>query len=426
MSVLDKIANVWRLKDLRRKILFVFAMLVIIRFAAHIPIPGVDIVNLKNLFNSSQFLGLLNVFSGGALSNFSIVMLGVAPYITASIILQLLTMIVPKLQEITKEGEAGQRKINQWTRILAVPLAVVQSYSTIMLLQKSGQGVIGNLGLVQMVCAVFTITAGCMILMWLGELISEKKIGNGVSLIIFAGIISGIPTSLQKTIATLDASKIIELGVFLAVTLVTIVGVVIINEAKRNIPVNYARQIRGNRMYGGVSSYLPLRVNQAGVIPIIFAISFVLFPPLIAQLLSSSSVKWLATAAVWVNNLFNNSFFYASIYFVLVVAFTYFYTAVIFHPDEVSENLQKQGAFIPGIRPGKNTAEYLHAVSQRILLAGALFLGIIAILPYALKSFGSLQTMVVGGTSILIVVSVVIETVRQIESQLIMRDYEGF
>lgn len=426
MAVLEKIASIWKLKDLRKKILFVFVMLVIFRFAAHIPIPGVNIENLRNLFSQNQFLGLLNIFSGGALSNFSIVMLGVAPYITASIILQLLTMIVPRLQEISKDGEAGHRKINKWTRWLTVPLAIVQSYSTIILLQKSGQGIIGSLSLMQISAAVLSITGGCMFLMWIGELISEKKIGNGVSLIIFAGIIAGIPSALQQTAATFETSKLPELLVFLAVALVTIIGVVIISEATRNIPVNYARQIRGNRVYGGTSTHLPMKINQAGVIPIIFAISFVLVPPLLAQIFVGSSIGWLSGVANWVVNLFNNTWVHASIYFVLVVAFTYFYTAVIFHPDEISENLQKQGAFVPGIRPGKPTAEYLHGVSNRILLAGSLFLGIIAVLPYAMKAFGSVQTMVIGGTSLLIVVSVVIETVKQIESQLIMRDYEGF
>jgi len=426
MAVIDKIARIWKIKDLRNKILFVFVMLVIFRFAAHIPIPGVNIENLKNLFSQSQFLGLLNVFSGGALSNFSVVMLGVAPYITSSIIFQLLTMIVPRLQEIQKDGEAGQRKINKWQRWLTVPLAIAQSYATITLLQQAGQGIIGQLTAMQYASAIITITAGCVFLMWIGELITEKNIGNGISLLIFAGIIAGIPTALQQTALTFDSSKLPEIIVFLAVALVTVVGVVVINEARRNIPVNYARQIRGNKMYGGTSTHLPLKVNQAGVIPIIFAISFVLFPPLVAQFFSSSSVTWLATFATWLGNLFNNPWFYASFYFILVVAFTYFYTAVIFKPDEIAENLQKQGAFVPGIRPGEPTADYLQKTSSRILLTGALFLGIIAVLPYALQSVGTVQTMVVGGTSLLIVVSVVIETVKQIESQLVMRDYEGF
>ena len=426
MAIIEKITRIWKLKDLRKKILFVFALLVIFRFAAHIPIPGVNIENLKNFFSQSQFLGLLNVFSGGALSNFSVVMLGVAPYITASIIFQLLTMIIPRLQEIQREGEAGQKKINQWTRMLMVPLALVQSFSTIKLLQNTGQGIIGDMSLLQYASAVITISAGCAFMMWLGELISEKKIGNGISLIIFAGIISGIPTVIQQTVATFDVSKLPEILIFLAIAIVTIVGVVIITEATRNIPVNYARQIRGNRMYGGTSTHLPLKVNQAGVIPIIFAISLVLVPPLVAQVFMDSSVIWLATLATWVNDLFSNTFFYASFYFILVVAFTYFYTSVIFKPDEIAENLQKQGAFVPGIRPGAPTADYLHNTSQRILLTGALFLGLIAVMPYTLQSFGSMQTMVIGGTSLLIVVSVVIETVKQIESQLVMRDYEGF
>lgn len=426
MSIVEKISSIWKLKDLRNKILFVFVMLVIFRFAAHIPIPGVDVENLKNFFSQSQFLGLLNVFSGGALSNFSVVLLGVAPYITASIIFQLLTMIVPRLQEISKDGEAGQKKITQWTRYLTIPLAIMQSYATITLLQKTGQGIIGDLPFIDLLTAVITITGGCVFLMWIGEVISEKKIGNGISLIIFAGIIAGIPTIIQQSAATFDPSKIPGMAVFLAIGLITVVGVVIISEARRNIPVNYARQIRGNRMYGGTSTHLPLKVNQAGVIPIIFAISLVLMPPLVAQYFAGSGVVWIASLANFVNDLFSNPYFYSAFYFILVVAFTYFYTAVIFKPDEIAENLQKQGGFIPGIRPGQPTAQYLQNTSQRILLTGALFLGIIAVMPYALQSVGSMQTMVIGGTSLLIVVSVVIETVKQVETQLIMRDYEGF
>ncbi|MFA6028146.1 MAG: preprotein translocase subunit SecY [Patescibacteria group bacterium] len=423
----DKVTRIWKLRDLRNKILFVLALLIVFRFAAHIPIPGVDVGNLRNLFESNQFLGMLNLFTGGAMENFSIVMLGVGPYITASIIMQLLTSIVPKLEEMYKEPD-GQKKINQWMRMLTVPLAAAQAYSTITLLQKSGQGVVGNMSIMQLVTAVVLITGGSMFLMWLGELITEKKVGNGVSLMIFAGIVARVPTSIQQTVATFDPSHLPLLIVFLAVAIITIVGIVFITEAQRNIPVSYARQIRGNRVYGGMTTHLPLRVNQAGVIPIIFAVSLVLLPSIAAQFVAASASGVVKDIAQQVVNLFNNQLFYGVTYFLLVFIFTYFYTAVIFHPDQIAENLQKQGGFIPGIRPGKTTAFYLKGVSNRILLAGALFLGSIAVLPLVLRGIGgnSFAAMAVGGTSLLIVVSVAIETVKQVEAQLTVRDYDNF
>ncbi|MBI5404921.1 MAG: preprotein translocase subunit SecY [Candidatus Kerfeldbacteria bacterium] len=424
--MLEKLGQIWRVRDLRKKVLFVFAMLVVFRVVAHIPVPGVDPDALKNFFGSNQLLGLLNVFSGGGLENFSVVMLGVGPYITASIIFQLLTMIIPALERLQKEGEQGYQKINQWTRLLAVPLAVLQAFSTITLLRQQGQGIIPSMSTFEFVTAVVVITGGTMFLMWIGELITEQKIGNGISLLIFAGIVASIPTSLQQTIAVFDSTKIFTYALIGVVGLITIAAIVFITEAQRNIPVSYARRIRGNQAFGGVDTHLPLRVNQAGVIPIIFAVSLVVFPPLVAQFFSNSAIGWLATAARQTIVLFQNQIFYAAIYFFLVVAFTYFYTTVVFHPQQIAENLQKQGGFIPGIRPGQNTAEYLRYVSNRIMLAGALFLGAVAVLPNILQSATNLSTLVVGGTSLLIVVAVVIETVKQIDAQLVMRDYEGF
>ena len=423
----EKISRIWKLTDLRNKILFVLGLLIVFRFAAHIPIPGVDVANLRNFFESNQILGMLNVFTGGAMENFSIVMLGVGPYITASIIFQLLTSIVPKLEEMNKEPE-GQKKISQYTRLLTLPLAITQSFATISLLQKTGQGIVGELSIVQWATAITLITGGSMFLMWLGELITEKKVGNGISLLIFAGIVARVPTSIQQIFATFDPSKLPMLNTFLVIAIITIVGIVYITEAQRNIPVSYARQIRGNRVYGGMTSHLPLRVNQAGVIPIIFAISLVLIPPLAAQFLAASTSGSISSVFQFITDLFNNQIFYAALYFTLVFVFTYFYTAVIFHPDQIAENLQKQGGFIPGIRPGKLTAEYLHKVSNRILLTGAVFLGTIAILPLVLKGIGgnSFAALAVGGTSLLIVVSVAIETVKQIDAQLSVRDYDNF
>jgi len=422
----EKLSQIWRIREVRNKILIVLGLLVVFRIAAHIPIPGVDVSQLKEFFGSNQLLGLLNVFSGGALENFSIVMLGVGPYITASIIFQLLGMIIPKIEEIQKEGERGQQRINQWTRLLAVPLAALQGYATITLLRQQGRGLIGTMGTFDLVTALITITAGTMFLMWIGELISEQKVGNGISLIIFAGIVAQVPLTVQQLIATFDPSQIFTVGLFLAIGLITIAGVVFVTEAQRNIPVSYARRVRGTRVYGGVNTHLPLRVNQAGVIPIIFAVSLVLFPSLIAQFFVNSPAPIVANIAQWVMTNMQSGPIYASLYFLLVFAFTYFYTSVIFHPHQIAENLQKQGGFIPGIRPGSHTAGYLGYVSNRIILAGALFLGIIAVLPSIMQSATSSQTLVVGGTSLLIVVSVVIETVKQIESQLLVRDYEGF
>jgi preprotein translocase subunit SecY len=401
-------------------------MLFICRIIVHVPIPGVNVYGLKSYFQSNQLLGLLNMFSGGGLKNFSIGMLGVGPYITASIIIQLLAMIIPSLEAIMKEGESGQQKMNQYTKYLTIPLTIIQAYSFITLLQKqSNYTIIGRLSIMQYISAMVTITAGTMLLVWIGDLITEKKIGNGISLLIFAGIVSGWLGSVQNLVVTYDPSKIFGIILFLAISLLTIVVVVVINEAQRNVPVSYARRVRGNKMYGGVNTHLPLKVNQAGVIPIIFAVSIVIFPPMIAKFFVASGNRVVVSIANFIINLFQNQVFYGISYFVLVVAFTYFYTAIIFHPDQIADNLQKNGGFIPGIRPGKTTAEYLQKIVVRINFAGALFLGIIAVLPVIMQKLTSgIGSMVVGGTSILIVVSVVIETVKAINSQLTMRNYE--
>ena len=420
----DKLDQIWKAKDLRNNILFVLAMLVIFRLAAHIPVPGVNAIALKNLFASNQVLGMLNLFSGGGMENFSIVMMGVGPYITSSIIFQLLGMIIPSIEEMQKE-EAGRQKINMWTRWATVPLAVLQSYGMITLLRRGSAGILGDIDPFNFGVMIVTITAGSIFLMWLGELITEKKVGNGISLLIFAGIVAGLLTKVQQIAVTFDSTQLFMLIGFVVIALITIVGVVIINEGQRNIPVQYARQVRGNRSFGGTSSHLPLRVNMAGVIPIIFAVSVVLFPSMIAQFLIHAKTAWIANAASTTISLFNNQLFYGVSYFILVFAFTYFYTEVIFHPTQIAENLQKQGGFIPGIRPGKNTSDYLAHTTHKIILVGALFLGIIAILPLIMRYFTGIQALSVGGTSLLIVVSVVIETVKQIESQLTMREYDG-
>ena len=420
----EKIEQVWKIKDIRNNILFVVAMLVVFRLASHVPVPGVNVANLKNYLAGNQILGLLNIFSGGTMSNFSVIMLGVAPYITASIIFQLLAMIVPALEEITKEGESGQQRINMYTRYLTVPLAFLQSFGMIRLLQNSSRPILSDLTTFRMITIMATITAGTMFLVWLGELISEKKVGNGMSLLIFAGIVSSLPTILRNAFVNYTSADLYTFVMMAGVAVLTVVGVVFINEGQRNIPVNYAKQMRGNHVYGGSSSHLPIRVNMSGVIPIIFAISLVLFPPMVAQFFVHARSAWLSTMAVKTIALFQNQLFYGFSYFFLVFFFTYFYTAVIFHPQKIAENLQRQGGFIPGIRPGKETEKYLGMTVNRINLIGATFLGLIAILPLLVQGASGSASFKIGGTSLLIVVAVAIEAAKQIESQVTMHEYD--
>ena len=421
----DKIIQIFKIKELRNKIFFILTLLVIFRLAANIPIPGIDQERLKMFFADNQFFGLLNLFSGGGLSSISIVMLGVGPYITSSIIMQLMTMISPRLEQIYKEeGEAGREKFNKWTRWLTVPLAALQTIGMISLFKS--QQIMAPEGAYGLFSIVIVATAGTIFLTWLGELITEKKIGNGVSLIIFAGIVSGLPSVVSRLMSTWDSSQLFTYILLLAVAVGSVSAVVFMTEGQRNIPIAYAKRIRGNKMYGGTSTHLPLRINQAGVIPIIFAMSIMLFPGMIANFLASSGNGMVAGVARAVGNFFQNQFFYGTIYFILVVAFTYFYTAVVFDPNKIAENLQKQGGYVPGIRPGKNTSEYLFKIMNRVTLTGASFLGFIAILPFIIQGFTNIGSISIGGTGLLIVVSVVIELIQQIEGQLVMRDYEGF
>ncbi len=424
--MLAKLKQLLKAKDVRNSILFVLGLLVIYRIAAHVPIPGIDVTALKDYLQNNQLLGLLSVFSGGSLQNFSVIMLGVGPYITASIILQLMVMIVPKLEALSKEGEYGQQKISQYTRILTVPLSFIQAYSYIKLLSnQSGGQLLADMTIYQLLTTIIIITAGTMFLVWLGELITEKHVGNGVSLIIFAGIVAGVPASIRNTFVSFDNTMVLNLLIFIAIGLITIAAVVLMTEGQRNIPVSYARHMAGTRSVGGVNTHLPLRVNQAGVIPIIFAVSVILFPSMVAQFFVNSQVASLANFSQWILDIFKNQTIYAIIYFILVFLFTYFYTSVIFKPVQIAENLQKQGGFIPGIRPGRPTSDYLNSVMNRVILAGAIFLGLIAILPIVVSPLTGITTFALGGTSLLIVVSVVIETLKQIDAQLVMRDYEG-
>lgn len=407
---------------LRRKILWMAGFLVLFRILAAIPIPGIDAARLDALLAGNQFFGLLDIFSGGGLGNLSIVMLGVGPYITSSIIMQLATMMFPKLKALYhEEGEAGRLRFAQYSRLLTVPLALLQAFGFLILLER--QGVLTDLTLFTRVVNIMVITGGSLLLMWLGELMTEFGVGNGVSMIIFAGIVAQIPTVLSQLAITFDVSQIpMYLGFVVAAAAVTL-GVVIVTEAERPIPITYAKRVRGNKVYGGISTYLPLRVNQAGVIPIIFALSLLLFPQLILNFIGSIDNAFIHQVSSFLLALLSNTWLYASAYFVLVFLFTYFYTAVTFDPDSIATNLQKSGAFIPGVRPGTTTAEYISRVLTRITLVGALFLGAIAVLPIAMQGITGFSSLAIGGTALLIVVSVVLDLVKKVDAQLSMREY---
>lgn len=407
---------------LRTRVLFVLAALVVFRFLATIPIPGIDVAQLEAFLSNNQFLGLLNIFSGGGFSNLSIMMIGVSPYITASIVMQLMTILIPKLKEMyQEEGDAGRMRFMQYSRYLSVPLAFIQAFGFLLLLQQNG--IVSHLTLLGFVTNVIVIAAGAILLMWIGELITEYGVGNGVSLIIFAGIVAGLPAAMSQLVFSFEVSQIPVYAGFAAAAALIIAGVVFITEAERPIPVTYARRVRGSKVLGGVSTYLPLRVNQAGVIPIIFALSILLFPQMIATFLSKSSIALVASAGNAVAGALANNWVYGGLYFLLVFAFTYFYTAITFEPNQIAKNLQKNGAFIPGVRPGNTTAEYLGNIITRITLVGALFLGVLAVLPIILQGITGITAVTIGGTALLIVVSVVLDVVKKVDAQTSIREY---
>ena len=421
---LQPLTNALKIKDLRQKLLITLAIFTIFRFIAHIPVPGVDLNALKQLFGSNQLLGLLDIFSGGTLANFSVMALGLGPYINASIVFQLLTIIFPKLEEMQKEGQIGREKLNQWTRMLAIPLAAVQSIGMVALLR--GQQIISIANPFHAFNIVLTMVAGTILLMWLGELLTEYGLGNGISLLIFAGIVGRLPISLLQTGSISQTLNLTSMITFSILSLVVIAGIVYVNEATRQITVRYARRSRGQTA-SGQSTHLPLRVNQAGVIPIIFAVSLVVMPSVVGRwLLQMTNPAVVSFAGNLVNIFDPNRPPYHFIYFFLVLGFTYFYTAVTFNPDKISQDIKKYGGFIPGIRPGKPTADHLSYVLNRITLAGALFLGLIAILPSLARLATGITTLTIGGTGILIVVSVILEVSKSLEAQLIMRNYDGF
>ncbi len=424
-TLLAPLISSWKTPALRRKILLTAGLFIIFRMFAHIPIPGVDTTKLAVLFSQNQFLALLDVFSGGTLVNFSILALGINPYINASIILQLLQIVFPKLEELAKEGESGREQINQYTRFLTVPLATIQAIGMVALLRN--QQMILTVDPLTFITIILTMTAGTMFVMWIGELITEYGIGNGISLLIFAGIVGRMPVTFGQAFTAATSESVMNMIFVLALGFVVIAATVIVNEAVRKVTVQYARRVRGNKIYGGGASFLPLRVNQAGVIPIIFAVSMVLLPSLIGGFLKQLPNPAFASLGNGLTYLFNpNGAFYNIFYFVLVIGFTYFYTAITFNPKKISEEIQKYGGFIPGIRPGSPTAAYLNYILTRITLAGAVFLGMIAILPSLARGLTGMTTLLIGGTSVLIVVSVVLETVKTLEAQLVMRNYDGY
>ncbi len=420
--MLDKFLKLFKIPDLRKKVLFILGILVVFRVVAAIPVPGIDILRLKEFFDQNQLFGFISAFTGGALDNMSIGMLGLGPYITASIIMQLLTMIFPQLEQMYKyEGDAGRQKFNQYSRLLTVPLAILQGYAFLSLLIR--QGAIGQFGPIGWLTALTSVVAGALFLMWLGELITEKNMGNGVSLLILAGIVSGAPVAIRNAVITYEPSQLFTYAAFVVIAIIVIAGVVYINEAQRNIPVNYARRVRGFKQYGGVSTYLPMRVNNAGVIPIIFALSLLLFPTMIANFFQGTNIPVISATLNMVTQLAANPWLYGLAYFALVVLFTYFYTAVTFDPKSIAENVQKQGGYIPGIRPGPPTVSFLNHLLSRVTLVGAVFLGLIAVLPSIVQGATGVTLFTVGGTSILIVVAVALEMMKQIDAQLAMYEY---
>ncbi|HJZ05275.1 preprotein translocase subunit SecY [Candidatus Amesbacteria bacterium RIFCSPHIGHO2_01_FULL_48_32] len=416
--------QVWSSPDLRKKILFTGGILLVYRLLAHIPVSGIDRTALRQLFSGNQLLGLLDIFSGGTLANFSVAALGLGPYINASIIIQLLSVVYPKLEELQKEGEYGRELVNQYTRLLTVPIAILQGVGMFFLLRN--QKVIGSVSPLEMVGLLITIAAGTMLTVWLGELITEYGVGNGISLLIFAGIAGRLPVILTQTAVTLETINVANLLVFGALSLAVVAAVVFMNEASRNVTVQYAKRIRSGKEYGGQTTHLPLRVNQAGVIPIIFAVSLVLLPSMVGGFLEQVPNPAISGAARSVVQIMNPAgWAYSIVYFALVIGFTYFYTAVVFNPEKISEDLKKYGGFVPGIRPGVATTAYLNGILNRITLAGAVFLGLIAVLPNIMQAIFKIPTLSIGGTGILIVVSVVLETTKSLQSQLLVRSYDS-
>src|SRR3989338_3458399 len=419
-----------RIPDLRKKLIFTLVILALYRFLAHIPVPGVDTNALKSFFDSSSLLSFLNIFSGGGLRNLSIVAMGVGPYISASIVLQLLTMVVPQLEELSKEGNFGRQRINQYTQALTLPFAIIQAYGLYFTLNKqtlAGVSILPTLSPDKLLAVIIIMTAGTFLLMWIGELITEYGVGQGMSVLIFAGIVAGIPGAVGTSLSIAEAGSIFNIILFLLISFIVIASVVFINEAFRKVEIQYSNKIRGGKTVSGGSSFIPVKINQAGVIPIIFAVSLVLIPSAVAGYLQRALNPVISSIGLWLSvNFQTSSVFYNLFYFSLVFVFTYFYTSVTFNPQKISDEIRQGGGFIPCVRPGRSTIEYLKYIIKRQTFAGGVFLGLIAILPSTVQSFTGLNSLAIGGTGLLIVVSVILETVKQVESQVISREYETF
>ncbi|MBI3941393.1 MAG: preprotein translocase subunit SecY [Chloroflexi bacterium] len=425
--MLEALRNAMRLPDLRNRILYTIGILVVFRLAAHVPVPGVNFQALRQFFDSNTLGGFLNLLSGGALANFSVVSLGVYPYITAQIIMQVITPIFPQLRELQKEGETGRKTLERYALYMTVPITILEGFGQASVLARAGA--LNNFGLssdvlLPTITTIVTITAGTMFAMWLGELITEQGIGNGISIIIFGGIVAAYPQNVGNLLLAGNVGGLFFLA---ALMVLTVAAIVYIQEAYRRVPVQYGKRVRGTRVYGGQSTHIPLRVNSAGMIPLIFASSFLIFPGVIASYFVASANPAISGVASAVESAFSTTgVLYWVLYFILVVLFTYFYTDVVFKQQNLPETLQKQGGFIPGIRPGKPTEQYLNSIVQRITLVGAIFLGIIAVLPFFSSSSTTSNTLLFTSTGILIVVGVVLDTMKQLEAQLLMRRYEGF
>lgn len=420
MGIISTLRRAWKIPDLRKRILFTLYMLLVFRLGTHVPVPGIEPAVLDELFGRGTLFGLLDMFAGGALSSFSIFAMSITPYINASIIMNLLTVVIPTLEQWSKEGEEGRRKMTQWTRYLTLVLALVQA--TGMSFYMRSQGALARPDAFGLLSVVVSITAGTVFLMWLGEQITESGIGNGISILIFSGIVSRVPSGAMSLAAYISEGtvSIINVLILIVIGLAVIAAVVFVQEGRRRIPVQYSKRVVGRRMYGGQTTHIPLQLNQAGVIPVIFASSVLAFPPTIAQFINH---PWAVALSQWLDY---GTALHTTLYFLMIVFFTYFYTAVTFNPHDVANNIRKYGGFIPGRRPGRATAEYLDRVLVRITLPGAIFLGTVAVFPNFFQGITGVPGIYFGGTALLIVVGVALETMKQIEAQLMMRQYEGF
>jgi len=425
---LRPIQRFFSIPDLRRRFFIVVSLVTAARLIASIPIPGADAANIRSFLDTNSAFSLLNVFTGGGLINFSIALMGVGPYITSSIIFQLLTLVIPSLESLSKEGEFGRKKINQYTRMATVPLALIQGFGTLTYLRNAQ--IISEWTPWHLAFMLIMAMGGTFLLVWIGELISEQGIGNGISIMITTGIVSTFPTQIERSFqlysAGISSQQLLQLVGFVLLASLALAFIIFMNDGQRNIPISYAKRVRGNRVYGGVDTHLPIKVNASGVTPIIFAVSMVLFPSIIAQFLKQAHSSQVQHIGNVVYDFFANQWFYAAIYFFLVIAFTFFYTFIIFQPKQMAENLQRQGGFIPGIRPGPDTELYIYNVLQRLTIIGALFLALIAVLPFVAQQVTKVQTISLGGTSLLIVVAVVLEIMRQVKAQLLTRTYDTY